>query len=179
MDLTPEDKTQIEANLDKCDAALLDKPILSSIYDENWRRALREQALSARKYEEVTYGAMGYAAPFYEEIGQCPNCYQSRLEEGANILLPKISKREKRHIIKRMQGLIPMSAEQELLLAHGFTLEFGTRAIKAPQGPFNKPRPEFEVHIDGKQFDIEATVLMDSKRVQQLDCKTRQMGENF
>ena len=47
MELKPEDKVQIEANFDMCDAALLDKPILSSIYDENWRMELREKALSA------------------------------------------------------------------------------------------------------------------------------------
>ena len=81
-----------KTNLDKCDAALLDKPNLSSIYDGNWRKDLRKKALSAQKHGEVTYGAMGYAAPFFEEIGKCPRCYQSRLEEGACVLLPKISK---------------------------------------------------------------------------------------
>lgn len=168
-----------KTNLDKCDAALLDKPNLSSIYDGNWRKDLRKKALSAQKHGEVTYGAMGYAAPFFEEIGKCPRCYQSRLEEGACVLLPKISKLEREHIVKRMRGLIPISAEQELLLARGFRLEFGTGAVKAPQGPVNKPRPEFEVHIDGKQIDVEATVLMDSDKVRQLDCITRQLGENF
>ncbi|MBN2313045.1 MAG: hypothetical protein JXM79_03890, partial [Sedimentisphaerales bacterium] len=105
--------------------------------------------------------------------------YQDRLEEGASVLLPKISKREKEHIIKRMRGLIPISAEQELLLARGFKRQFGVGAVRAPQGPFNKPRPEFEVYIDDEQFDIEATVLMDSKKVRQLDCITRKLGENF
>jgi len=179
MELTPEDKAQMKANFDKCDAALLDKPILASIYDGNWRKDLREKALSSQKHGEVTYGAIGYAAPFFEEIGKCPRCYQSRLEEGASVLLPKISKQEREHIVKRMQGLIPISAEQELLLARGFRDEFETSAVKAPQGPENKPRPEFEVHIEGKQIDVEATVLMDSKKVRQLDSITRQLSENF
>ena len=78
-----------------------------------------------------------------------------------------------------MRGVCPISAEQELLLACGFAHEFGTKAVKAPQGPVNKPSPEFEVHIEGKQIDVEATVLMDSKEVRQLDCITRQLGENF
>lgn len=179
MELTPEDKAQKKANFDKCDAALSDKPILSSIYDSNWRKNLREKALSAQKHGEVTYGAMGYAAPLFEELGHCPKSFQYRLEEGAGILLPKLGKKEKGHIIKRMQGLIPISAEQELLLARGFALEFGTQAVKAPQGPVDKPRPEFEVYINGKQIDIEATVLMDSEKVRQLDSITRQLGENF
>jgi len=179
MELTPEDKAQKKANFDKCDAALLDKPYLSSIYDENWRKDLRETALSAQKHGEVTYGAIGYAAPFFEEIGECPKCYQYCLEEGASVLLPKISKPEGKHIVKRMRGACPISAEQELLLACGFAHEFGVKAVKAPQGPVNKPRPEFEVHIEGKQIDVEATVLMDSEEVRQLDCITRQLGENF
>ena len=153
----------------------MDKPILASIYDVNWRKELRENALSTHKRREVTYGAMGYATPFLTDIVD----YQDRLEEGASVLLPKISKREKEHIVKRMQGLIPISAEQELLLARGFKRQFGVDAVKAPQGPLNKARPEFEVHIDGKQFDIQATVLIDSKKVRQLDCITRQLEENF
>jgi hypothetical protein len=86
MELTPEDKAQIKSNFDKYDAALLDKPNLSSIYDENWRRELREKALSAQKRGEVSY-AMGYAAPFLGDIVD----YQDYLEEGASVLLPKIS----------------------------------------------------------------------------------------
>jgi hypothetical protein len=82
MELTPEDKAQIKASFDKCDAALLDKPILASIYDVNWRKELQETALSAQKHGEVTYGAMGYAAPFFEEKGECPKGYQHRLEDG-------------------------------------------------------------------------------------------------
>ena len=118
---------------------------------------------------------MGYAAPFLGDIVD----YQDRLEEGASVLLPIISKQEREHIVKRMQGLIPISAEQELLLARGFEFKFDAGAVKAPQCPVNKPRPEFEVHIDGKQIDVEATVLMDSEEVRQLDCITRQLGENF
>jgi hypothetical protein len=179
MELTPKEKAQIKANFDKCDAALLDKPILASIYDANWRKELREKALSTQKHGEVIYGAMGYAVPIFEEIMECPKSYQYRLEEGASVLLHKISKGEREHIVKRMQSLIPISAEQELLLACGFRNKFDADAIKAPQSPVNKPRPEFEVHINSKQIDIEATVLMDSNEVRQLDCITRQLGEDF
>jgi hypothetical protein len=122
---------------------------------------------------------MGYAAPVFEDTGCCPRCYQSRLEKGASIFLPKISKRDQGHIFKRMRVSIPISAEQELLLALGFALEFGTSAVKAPQGAVNEVRPEFEVHIGDKQIDVEATVLMDSEEVRQLDSITRQLGENF
>ncbi len=169
MDLTPDDKIQIEANFDKCDAALLDKPILSSIYDENWRRALREQALSARKHGEVTYGAMGYAAPFYEEIGQCPKCYQSRLEEGADILLPRLSSGDREHLEKRMRGDNPTSGEEEILLARGFAFVFGVNAIRGPNGNPSFPRPEFWVSVEGQSIAVEAKGLLDSKSVRDLN----------
>lgn len=104
MELTPEDKALIKANFDKCNAALLDKPDLSSIYYDNWRKDLLEKALSAQKHREVTYGAMGYAAPFFEEIGVCPRCYQRRLEEGASILLSRLSNGDSKHLIERMRG---------------------------------------------------------------------------
>jgi hypothetical protein len=169
MYLTPEDKAQKKTNFDKCDAALVDKPILASIYDENWRKDWREKALPAQKHGEVGYGPMGYSAPFFEEIGQCPRCYQSRIEEGASILFPKLSNREREYLIKRMRKPNPASAEEELLLVRGFALEFGKDAILAPAGDPSKPKPEFYVSVEGQSIAIEAKGLRDSKPVRDLN----------
>lgn len=179
VELTPEDKVQIKANFDKCDAALVDKPILASIYDENWRKDLREKALSAQKHGEVTYGAMAYAAPIFEDLRLCPKCYQSRLEEGARILLPKLSNGERKHLIERMCESNPTSAEEELLLARGFALEFGVNAIRGPTGDSSSPRPEFWVSVEGKSIAIEAKGLLDSRRVRELNQSSRRLGLNY
>lgn len=179
MELTPEDKAQIKANFDKCNAALLDKPILSSIYDGNWRKELREKASSAQKHGEETNGAMGYAAPFFEEIGQCPRCYQYRLEDGAGILLPKLSNGDRKHLIKRMRGDNPTSGDEELFLARGFALMFGINAIKGPKSNPSSPRPEFWVSVEGQSIAIEAKGLLDSKMVQHLNEFSISSGLNY
>ena len=179
MYLTPEEKAQKKTNFDKCDAALVDKPILASIYDRDWRKTLRERALSAQRHGELGYGAMGYAAPIFEEIGQYPRCYQSRLEEGASILLPKLSDRDRKHLIERMRKSNPTSAEEELLLARGFSLEFGKDAIHTAAGDPSKPKPEFYVSVEGQSIAIEAKGLLDSKTVRDLNKFSINSGQYY
>jgi hypothetical protein len=179
MELTPEDKAQIRAKFDKCDAALVDKPILASIYDENWRKDWREKALSAQKHGEVNYGAMGYAAPIFEELGQCPKCYQYRLEEGANILLSKPDYKDESNLIDRMRGTQPTSAGEELLLARGFALKFGKDAVHVHTGLKSEPRPEFWISVSGQKIAIEAKGLLDSKTVRDLNEFSISSGQYY
>ncbi len=107
-----------------------------------------------------------------------PACYQHRLEEGAVILLSKLSQLEKNHLIKRLRDGCP-SAEEELLLARGFALQFGIDSIEAPQSDPSKPSPEFIVNISGKKIEIEAKGLLDSQQVQQLKQSARTLGQNY
>lgn len=108
-----------------------------------------------------------------------PACYQHRLEEGAVILLPKLSQIEKNHLIKRMRGDGCLSAEEELLLARGFALQFGIDSIEAPESDPSKPRPEFIVNISGKKIEIEAKGLLDSQQVQHFNQSARTLGKNY
>ena len=119
------------------------------------------------------------SVPLFETLGLFPSCYQHRLEEGAVILLPKLSQIEKNHLIKRMHGDGCLSAEEELLLARGFALQFGIDSIEAPQSDPSKPRPEFIVNISGKKIEIEAKGLLDSQQVQQLNQSARTLGQNY
>lgn len=178
MPLTEEQKQDLEKNLDKCDAALDDTPMLTTIYDATWRQKLRERLLSVDSMNDVAYPG-AYKAPLYEALGQLPVCYQHRLEEGAVILLPKLSEGEKNHLIKRMLGDGCLSAEEELLLARGFVLEFGSDAITGPSGDPSSQRPEFVVNANSFAIDIEAKGLLDSARVRQLNENARQVEQNF
>lgn len=105
--------------------------------------------------------------------------YQHRLEEGAVILLPKLSKKEKNHLIKRMQGDDYRSAEEELLLARGFALEFGRDSITEPSSDPSSQRPEFVVNVNSYAIDIEAKGLQEPDCVRQLNENARQVGQNF
>ncbi len=174
MDL--ESQKQIDANLDKCDKALADKPNLASIYNPQWREKFRKELLSKEDVSEVAYPS-AYSIPIFEDLGLFPKCYQYRLEEAAGIFLPKLSTAQRNHLIARMRGDGCLSAEEELLLARGFALEFGSDAIVVPTG--NGPIPEFTVNTNGYKIDIEAKGLLDSGRVRMLNETARQTGQNF
>ena len=166
----------IEENLDKCDAALADKPNLASIYNPQWRAEFRQSALDSDTINDVAYPS-AYSIPIFEDLGLYPKCYQSRLEEAAGLFLPKLSTAEKNHLIARMQVDGCISAEEELLLARGFALEFGSDAIVAPTGKCS--RPEFIVNFNEHEIDVEAKGLLDSDRVRMLNETARRNGQNF
>jgi len=71
------------------------------------------------------------------------------------------------------------SAEEELLLARGFALEFGPDSIKGHYGNANSKRPEFSVALDGIEIDVEAKGLIESERVQQLNKDACLSGQHF
>lgn len=177
MPLTEDQKQCIQKNLAKFDEALLDKPMLTTIYNGIWRQKLRNKLLAVDSFNDIAYPG-AYSAPLFESLGHFPSCYQQRLEEGSVILLSKLSKREKNHLIKRLRDGCP-SAEEEPLLARGFALQFGIVSIEAPQSDPSKPRPEFIVNISGKKIEIEAKGLLDSQQVQQLNQLARTLGKNY
>lgn len=178
MPLNEDQKKHIQKNLDKCDAALADKPKLASIYCPKWRQEFRQKALGVSALGDILYPE-AYGATYFEDLGKFPRCYQQSLEEGASVLLPKLIKSDRNGLIKRLRETSPASGTEELLLARGFALQFGVDSIEAPQSDPSKPRPEFIVNISGKKIEIEATGLLDSPQVQQLNQLARSLGKNY
>lgn len=150
----------------KYDAALADKEKLASIYNNAWRRSICPKLL---KPGRVCYlgNAFGYQAPWFEECGLIRRGWQYRLEEGAKVLMPKLSNLDKGHLTKRMRDTESTSAEEELLLARGFAQEFREKAITVPRICSYKAQPEFEVNIDDHRILVEAKGRVMSKSVEQ------------
>jgi len=167
--------------LDKCDEGLKDKPQLASIYNQTWRKKFRKKLLEAKTLSDLSFPG-AYGGPyFFEGLGFYPQDYQDRIEEGANILLPKLNKSDKDNIIKRLRGVVPGSgsAEEELLLARGFALDFRVDAIKGPNGNSSSPHPEFWVTVEKQSIAIEAKGLLDSKTVQDLNKFSKSSGQYY
>lgn len=159
--------------LDKCDAALADKPTLSEIYNPSWRASFRSQTLSADCMADVSYPS-AYATHLLELFH--PPDYQKRIEEGAAVLLGKLGSADRNHLVSRMRGNGCLSAEEEVLLARGFALEFGATAFLAPPGDNSHPRPEFIVRVQAHEVDVEAKGLLVSQEVQSLNDYARRFG---
>ncbi len=173
MGLTENEMEYLSRTLDKCDAALTGKPTLESIYDPAWRSQFRQRTLAANCLADVAYPS-AYAVHVLEMF--YPVDYQQRLEEGARLLLVRLPVSERNHLVERMRGAGCQSAEEELLLARGFALEFGDAAVLPPPGDSSRPRPEFVVQATGVEIDIEAKGLLDSQEVQQLNDCARRFG---
>jgi hypothetical protein len=160
--------------LDRCDAALADKPTLSEVYDPSWRDSFRRQTRSADCMADVSYPS-AYAVHVLELF--YPADYQRRVEDGAAVLLGKLGSADRNHVVSRMRGNGCLSAEEELLLARGFALEFGDDALVAPPEDSSQPRPEFIARVQGgHEFDVEAKGLLDSQAVQSLNDCARRFG---
>jgi hypothetical protein len=173
MGLSDEEKQFMESRLDKCDEALADKPTLASIFDADWRREFRQKALSDEKIGYPT----AYAAPVFGD--SLPSDYQSRLEEGATVLLSKLCDADRNGLTSRLRGAGCVSAEEELLLARSFALEFGTDALVGPQGDISQTRPEFTVVAGGREIAIEAKGLLDSENIRLHWQAAQFVGNNF
>jgi hypothetical protein len=173
MGLTEKEMEYLSRVLDSCDAALIGKPTLESIYDPAWRSQFRQRTLAVNCMDDVAYPS-AYAAHVLEMF--YPVDYQKRLEEGARLLLAKLPVSERNHLIERMRGAGCLSAEEELLLARGFALEFGDAGVLPPPGNSSQPRPEFVVRVPGHEIDVEAKGLLDSQEVQQLNDCARRFG---
>lgn len=157
MPLDPKYRAYVEEQLDECDAALVEKPNLSSVFDESWRQAHRRKLLNADSPLDVSFPS-AYAKPHQDCYR--PD-YQQRLEDGAAILMPKLDAGETNHLVERMRGGACLSADEELLLARGFAEVFGAGAISFPSVPRDQHVPEFHVAVGGHRIEVEAKGLMD------------------
>lgn len=158
----------------KYDAALADKEKLASIYDKAWRSSIRPKLLKPGRVCHLG-NAFGYQAPLFEASGLIREGWQYMLEEGANVLLPKLSNRDQGHLTKRMRDTESTSAEEEFLLARGFALEFGQDAIGLPQTSSGRTRPEFEVNASGHRIMVEAKGRFMAKSVEQKQEQRRKI----
>ena len=174
MPLSEDDRKYVNNVLDECEKALEDKPALASIFDEGWRQELRSRLLSANGIRDVGFPT-AYDAYHMQRI--VPGDYQYRLDEGARIVLPKLSKGDRNHLIQRLSAGNGLSAEEELLLARGCALQFGEDVIKAPQAQKGQSRPEFLLRLGSIEIDIEAKGLLDSQQVRGLNEATIQAGQ--
>ena len=174
--MSPDERIQLIRDLDRCDAALNDKTALANIFNSYWRSQFRRNVVKANAIRNVAY-PISYAVPILCSI--LPDRYQYRLEEGLGILLPKLSPGDRNNLVERMRCNGSPSAEEELLLARGFALEFGPDSIKGHYGNANSKRAEFSVRLNGMDVDIEAKGLIDSQRVQQLNKGARLSAQDF
>jgi len=178
MPLSKEEQQYMENQLDRCDEALADKVVLASVFDAEWRRAFRVNVLSADRMEDIGCPT-AYAATMTIYREWLPADYQSRLEEGAEVLLPKLCDADENGLISRLRGPGCVSAEEELLLVRSFALEFGKNAIVGPQGNASQTRPEFMVLVNGLEIAIEAKGLLDSENIRLHWQAARFVGHNY
>jgi hypothetical protein len=174
MPLSEDQKQELQKLVAKCDAALSDKPMLSAVYDPTWRQRFRKKLLGVDKWNDIAFPG-AYSAP----LRLVPSDYQDRLEQGAAILLSKLSKKEGNHLVTRLRGDGCISAEDELLLARGFAIEFDNDAIVGPSGEPTAKRPEFVVNVKGHAIAIEAKALLDSLHTRLLGHGARLVGQNY
>lgn len=173
MALSQEETNCLTATLDKCDAALTDKPTLSKIFGNTWRARFREQVLASDSYVDVAFPE-AYHAPCLVDR---PPDYQQRIEEGATIILTKLKGWARKDFFSRLQCREPASATEELLLARGFFNKFGD--IETSQGNRAASRPEFTVFIDGHTIAVEARGLFNSRTVQKLNEGSWRRGQHY
>jgi len=177
MALTSAEIGCVEAVLQHFEHALKDKPNLEGIYDPSWRAGVRNRLLRADCGQHVRYPVamkpeifdMCYPDGFAGELRQ-------RLEEGAEVLLPRLTVPDRNHLIERLRGQGCWSAQEELLLARGFAAGFGADAVVAPSAPSATPRPEFSVHVMDTVIPVEAKGLFDSDEVRRLNEEVMQQG---
>lgn len=173
MVLTQEERSDLISCLDKCDAALADKPTLSKIFGEIWRAEFREQVLAVDSLVDAAFPE-AYHAPCRDDL---PSDYQQRIEEGANIMLTRLKGRARSDFFSRIQCRDPASATEELLLARGFLRKFGE--IDLQLGNPAEPRAEFNVPIQGQTIAIEARGLRNSRAVQELNEQSWRSGKHY
>lgn len=175
MPLDPDYRAFVESQLDECDAALVDKPNLASIFHPAWRADHRAKMLNVDSPIDVSYPS-AYAKPHQELF--YPTDYQQRLEDGAAVLMPKLDDGERNHLIRRMRGVGCLSADEELLLARGFAHVFTDNAISFPSVPRGQDIPEFHVSVGGHIVEVEAKGLTDEQEVRELNEYMLRSGQH-
>lgn len=170
MALTSQEHERVEAILRQFEQAIDGKPHLEGVYDLSWRGSLGERLLRAGRAQDVRYPIamhpeifnMCYPDGFAAQLRQ-------RLEDGAAVLLPRLTDTDRNHVIRRLRGQGYWSAQEELLLARGFASEFGADAVVGPSTTADAPRPEFLVRVGDTMVPVEAKGLFDSDKVRQLN----------
>lgn len=166
--------------LDKCDAALADKPRLSAVFDPAWRAAFRAEVLAQPETALVGYPT-AYFLPMMDICvpGMFPPEIQARVEAGLDILWPQMSPDDQREFAGRLQSTDPMAACDELLAAAAFAAEFGRSVIRWPTAPRDQRKPEFFVECPTPRWAVECRSLQDNAQVRSLNAGIMQTGQGW
>jgi hypothetical protein len=166
--------------LDKCDAALADKPRLSAVFDPAWRAAFRAEVLAQPESAEVGYPT-AYWLPMMDVMspGMFPPRIQASIDAGLDVLWDQLSERERREFIGRIRVHDGMAACDELLAAAAFASEFGREAVRSPTAARDQRKPEFFVECPPTRWAVECKLLLDNKEVRSFNAGMMQTGAGW
>ncbi len=161
-----------------CDAGLMDKPFLASIYNEAWREQFRRNILALPDNALLGW-PMGYYLPILHSIHPAfyPADTQMRIEAGLAVLRKQVNETEWGELASRLRVGDSLVACDELLAAAAFAGEFGDSTIKWPAAPKGQRRPEFFVEICNARWAVECKALRDNERVRELNATMLATGE--
>jgi hypothetical protein len=161
-----------------CDAGLVDKPLLASVFPSRWREAFRRGIL-ATPPDVVPGYPMAYSLPMLQEIH--PSIYpadiQTRIESGLATLWPQMSVDDRSEMATRLRDGDSIAACDEMLAASAFARQFGAAAVRWPVVPKGQRRPEFFVEVDSKRWAVECKSLQDNDHVRELNAFMLATGE--
>jgi hypothetical protein len=108
---------------------------------------------------------------FLRSWGNARKATKSDLKKEQEYCCPNLINPTKKISLKKIRGDIPgcTSAEEELLLARGFALEFGKDAIHVHTYLKSEPHPEFWIFVKGQKIAIESKGILDYKTVRELN----------
>jgi hypothetical protein len=168
--------TRAEA-LDRCDAALCDKPRLAAVFDAAWRAELRSVALA--EPQDPAFGfPMAYWWPMLDVLnpgGSFPPDIQRRIETGLDVLLPKMASRDRGEMTKRLRLGEPAACD-ELMATAAFAAEFERDAVKWPGGGPHERKPEFFVEPSQSRWAVECRHLRDNLETRIRNAEMVQSG---
>lgn len=166
--------------LNKCDAALADKPRLSAVFDPTWRAAFRADVLAQPESAVVGYPT-AYWLPMMDLLGpdMFPPEIQARVETGLEVLWPQMTPDDQREFVGRLRSHDPMAACDELLATAAFAAEFGPTAIRWPVAARGQRRPEFFVECPPSRWAVECRFLQDNAQVRSLNAGMMQTGQGW
>lgn len=166
------------ACLNTCDLGLAGKPLLASIYTDDWRAKFRRDILAMPADALPSY-PMGYFLPMMHAMHPAlyPADMQERVEQGLAVLWPQMSGTERDELATRLRDGDSMVACDELLAAAAFAEEFGSNAIKWPILARGLRRPEFFVEADNTRWAVECKTLQDNVKVRGLNATMMTTGQ--
>lgn len=164
--------------LNTCDLGLAGKPLLASIYTDEWRAKFRKELL-AMPADALPGYPMGYFLPTMHSMHPAlyPADMQERFERGLAVLWTQMNETERGELAARLRDGDSMAACDELLAAAGFAGEFGKSSIKWPTSARGQRRPEFCVEADNARWAVECKALQDNAQVRGLNATMMATGE--